>query len=105
MDPLIKSQQLNLICERAAALHRRSLFVPCRCHADYFILHGTFYVASVMPVDTGLLARPKRFELLAPKFVVRGLMTEIIEGAYFERSASHAATMQIAKTLSYQPTF
>ena len=44
--------------------------LPCKCHADYFILHGTFYSTQDRPINIGLLARPKRFELLTPKFVI-----------------------------------
>jgi hypothetical protein len=43
---------------------------PCRCHVDYFILHGAISGAQLIPKFIGLMARPKRFELLTPRFVV-----------------------------------
>ena len=46
---------------------------PCRCHADYFVLHGTFSSVQIVLIFIGFLARPKRFELLTPRFVVWGL--------------------------------
>jgi hypothetical protein len=43
---------------------------PCKCHADYFILHGTFSRVQIVLIFNGLLARPERFELPTPRFVV-----------------------------------
>jgi hypothetical protein len=41
-----------------------SRVVPRSCHADYIILHGTFYGLRIIQFLLRLLARPKRFELL-----------------------------------------
>jgi hypothetical protein len=43
---------------------------PCKCHADYFILHGTFSGVQIVLIFNGLLARPERFELPTSRFVV-----------------------------------
>jgi len=43
---------------------------PCRCHANYFILHGIISDVQIVPVFIGLLARPERFERPTPRFVV-----------------------------------
>jgi len=39
---------------------------PCGCHADFFILHGTLSDAKNPLENIGVMARPKRFELLTP---------------------------------------
>jgi hypothetical protein len=44
--------------------------VPCRCHADLCILHGTSFGVPLITMNCEDLARPKRFELLTPRFVV-----------------------------------
>jgi hypothetical protein len=45
--------------------------VPCRRHADYFALHGIVPSTQIILKYLGLLARPERFELPTPRFVVR----------------------------------
>jgi len=49
---------------------QRICVLPCRCHAGFFILHGTFTDAGFLPGNIELVARPERFELLTPRFVV-----------------------------------
>jgi hypothetical protein len=45
------------------------------CHADamqiILVCMGNSHELSVVAADIGLLARPKRFELLTPRFVAR----------------------------------
>jgi len=39
-------------------------------HADFLILHGTLTDARNLPENIEVMARPKRFELRTPSFVV-----------------------------------
>jgi hypothetical protein len=48
--------------------------LPCRRHADYFVLHGFVYKARIISILLGLLARPERFERPTPRFVVCALI-------------------------------
>jgi hypothetical protein len=42
---------------KGLAQSRRTLFLPCRYHADNFILHGIFSGVKIVPIFIGLLAR------------------------------------------------
>jgi len=46
--------------------------LPCRNRAIPLNLHGAFRATLLVPIMKGFLARPKRFELLTPRFVVIG---------------------------------
>src|ERR1039457_1132147 len=43
---------------------------PCRCHAGFCILHGRFSNSCNSFKNEVLVARPERFELPTPRFVV-----------------------------------
>jgi hypothetical protein len=43
---------------------------PCRRHAGFSVLHGKSSIIDIRNKYQRLMARPKRFELLTPRFVV-----------------------------------
>ena len=49
---------------------QRICALPCRCHADFFILHGRFTDDQNLQNNLRLWRARRDFELLTPKFVV-----------------------------------
>jgi hypothetical protein len=60
----------SVLLSASAVAFVAASFIPCRSHAEFFMLHGRDPVIGNVLQNYMLMARPKRFELLTPRFVV-----------------------------------
>jgi hypothetical protein len=74
--PRLKQNGRFCFSRRGISKLQRTCAQPCRCHADFSVLHGSFSDSKIMQLFAGLVARPERFELPTPP--IRGLCFPVV---------------------------